>query len=175
MVTGDRKSVAETVAAKLEIDEFRSECLPETKVEYVEGVKKEMPVAVVGDGVNDAPALAAGSLGIAMGAIGSDIAINSASIALMNNDLRRIPMLVYLSQKSRMVIIQNFLIGMLFVFGGIALAVFDNLTPIWAAILQTISTVLVIFNSARLVRTGEELTFEDNAAGNVAADTEKNI
>ena len=175
MVTGDRKSVAETVAAKLEIDEFRSECLPETKVEYVEKVKKDMLVAVVGDGVNDAPALAAGSLGIAMGAIGSDIAINSASIALMNNDLRRIPMLVYLSQKSRMVIIQNFLIGMLFVFGGIALAVFDNLTPIWAAILQTISTVLVIFNSARLVRTGEELTFEDNAAADSAADTENNL
>ena len=175
MVTGDRRSVAESVAAKLEIDEFRSECLPETKVEYVEAVKSRMPVAVVGDGVNDAPALAAGSLGIAMGAIGSDIAINSASIALMNNDLRRIPMLVYLSQKSRMVIIQNFLIGMLFVFGGIALAVFEYLTPIWAAVIQTISTILVIFNSARLVRTGEELTFEDNAAAESAANTERNI
>ncbi len=165
MVTGDRESVAETVAATLNIDEYRSECLPETKVEYVESVKQETLVAVVGDGVNDAPALAAGSLGIAMGAIGSDIAINSASVALMNNDLRRIPMLVYLSQKSRLVINQNLLIGILFVFGGIVLAVFEYLTPVWAAVLQIISTILVIFNSARLVRTGEELTFSDNAPG----------
>ncbi len=164
MVTGDRRSVAETVAAKLQIDEFRSECLPETKVEYVESIKKSSRVAVVGDGVNDAPALAAGDLGIAMGAIGSDIAINSASIALMTNDLRRIPMLVYLSRKSRIVINQNLFFGMLFVFGGMVLSVFGWMTPVWAAVLHTLSTLLIIFNSARLVRTGEELTLEDNVA-----------
>ncbi|MBO5899598.1 MAG: cadmium-translocating P-type ATPase, partial [Lentisphaeria bacterium] len=90
MVTGDRQSVAQAVAGQLQIDEFRSECLPQGKVEFVENVKKTSRVAVVGDGVNDAPALAAGDLGIAMGAIGSDVAVNSASIALMTNDLRRI-------------------------------------------------------------------------------------
>ena len=108
-----------------------------------------------------APALAAGDLGIAMGAIGSDIAINSASIALMNNDLRRIPMLVSLSKQLRMVINQNLLVGLLFVFGGIVLSVFGWMTPIWAALLHTFSTLLIIFNSARLVRTGEELTLEE--------------
>ena len=161
MVTGDRGSVAEGVATQLKLEEYRSECLPETKVEYVENMKKSSLVAVVGDGVNDAPALAAGDLGIAMGAIGSDIAVNSASIALMTNDLRRIPMLVYLSRKSRIIINQNLFMGMLFVFGGMILSVFGMMTPIWAAVLHSFSTILIIFNSARLVRTGEELTLEE--------------
>lgn len=161
MVTGDRRSVAEAVAENLSIDEFRSECLPEDKVEYVEKIKSDMPVAVVGDGVNDAPALAAGDLGIAMGAIGSDVAINSASIALMTNDLRRIPMLVFLSRKSKMIIAQNLTFGLLVVIIGMLLAAFGKMPPIWAAILHTLSSIFVIFNSARLVRTGEELTFAE--------------
>ncbi len=161
MVTGDRDSVAQTIAGSLQIDEFRSECLPEDKVAYVEKLKKSMPVAVVGDGVNDAPALAAGDLGIAMGAIGSDIAINSASVALMTNDLRRIPLLVVLSQKSRMVITQNLLLGLLIVIGGTVLSLLGMMTPVGAALLHTFSTILVIFNSARLVRTGEELTLAE--------------
>ena len=162
MVTGDRESVAKTVAANLQIDEYRAECLPENKVEYVEDIKNSSRVAVVGDGVNDAPALAAGDLGIAMGAIGSDIAVNSASIALMTNDLRRVPMLVFLSRKLRTIINQNLSLGMLFVLGGMILAVFGKLGPIQAAILHTLSTLLIIFNSARLVRVGEELTLEES-------------
>ena len=162
MVTGDRPSVAEAVAKQLAIDEFQSECLPDGKVRFVENVKRTSTVAVVGDGVNDAPALAAGDLGIAMGAIGSDIAINSASIALMTNDLRRISMLVFLSRKSQMIINQNLLFGMLFVFGGMILSVVGVMTPIWAAIFHAASTLIIIFNSARLVRTGEELTIEES-------------
>ena len=163
MVTGDRQSVAESVAKQLAIDEFQSECLPDGKVLFVENVKRNSRVAVVGDGVNDAPALAAGDLGIAMGAIGSDIAINSASIALMTNDLRRIAMLVFLSRKSQMIINQNLLFGMLFVFGGMILSMVGVMTPIWAAVLHAGSTLIIIFNSARLVRTGEELTLEESA------------
>ena len=164
MVTGDRETVAKTVAADILIDEYRAECLPEDKVEYVEKVKESSRVAVVGDGVNDAPALAAGDLGIAMGAIGSDIAVNSASIALMTNDLRRIPLLVFLSKKLRTIVNQNLFVGMLFVFGGMVLAVFGELGPIQAAFLHTFSTILIIFNSARLVRVGEELTLEESLA-----------
>jgi len=164
MVTGDRPSVAESVAKQLAIDEFKSECLPDGKVQFVENVKRNSRVAVVGDGVNDAPALAAGDLGIAMGAIGSDIAINSASIALMTNDLRRIAMLVFLSRKSQMIINQNLLFGMLFVFGGMILSMVGVMTPIWAAVLHAGSTLIIIFNSARLVRTGEELTLEEGAS-----------
>ena len=163
MVTGDRRSVAETVAGQLQIDEFESECLPEGKVAFVERIKKTHRVAVVGDGVNDAPALAAGDLGIAMGAIGSDVAINSASVALMTNDLRRIAMLVYLSRKSQMIINQNLLFGMLFLFGGMIVSAVGLMTPVWAAVLHAASTLIIIFNSARLVRTGEELTLEESA------------
>ena len=162
MVTGDRRSVAEAVAGQLQIDEFQSECLPEGKVAFVEHVKENSTVAVVGDGVNDAPALAAGDLGIAMGAIGSDVAINSASIALMTNDLRRISMLLYLSRKSQLIINQNLAFGMLFVFGGMILSIIGVMTPIWAAVLHAASTLIIVFNSARLVRTGEELTLAES-------------
>ncbi len=166
MVTGDRQSVAEEVAGQLNIDEFKSGCLPETKVEFVENVKRDHTVAVVGDGVNDAPALAAGDLGIAMGAIGSDIAINSASVALMTNDLRRIAMLIFLAKKSQVVINQNLIFGMLFVFGGMILSIVGLMTPIWAAVIHAGSTLVIVFNSARLVRTGEELTLADKTDSN---------
>ena len=96
-----------------------------------------------------------------MRAIGSDIAINSASIALMNNDLRRIPLLISLSKKMSSVISQNLAFGMIFVIGGIILSVFGELTPIVAAIFHTVSTLIVIFNSARLVRTGENITLAE--------------
>ncbi|HCE43010.1 MAG TPA: hypothetical protein DET40_05645 [Lentisphaeria bacterium] len=158
MVTGDRKEVADLVSKELGIESVRSECLPDDKVAYVKEIKHNYTVAVVGDGINDAPALAAGDLGIAMGAIGSDIAINSASIALMTNDLRRIPLLIVLSRQSGKIIKQNLLIGFVFIVGGISLSVFGMLPPIIAAALHTVSTTIVLFNSARLVRTGEELT-----------------
>lgn len=164
MVTGDRSAVATAVAAKVGIDDFRGDCLPQGKVEYVEQAKKTDIVAFVGDGVNDAPALAAADLSIAMGAIGSDIAINSASIALMTNDLRRIPLLITLSRKSASVINQNLVFGMLFVICGIILSVFGQMSPVLAAVLHTVSTLIVIFNSARLVRTGEEITRAENTA-----------
>ncbi|MBR4253715.1 MAG: cadmium-translocating P-type ATPase [Lentisphaeria bacterium] len=164
MVTGDRGSVAVSIASQLSIDDVRSDCLPETKVAYVEEVKKSSTVAVVGDGVNDAPALAAGDLGIAMGAIGSDIAINSASIALMTNDLRRVPFLIVLSRKTSAIMYQNLAFGLIFVLCGIVLSVFGRMNPIAAAALHTVSTLIVIFNSARLVRTGEDLTMDNGGA-----------
>lgn len=158
MVSGDRQPVATRVAKEIGCEEVVGECLPQNKVEFVRKTKaKGYRVAVVGDGVNDAPALAAGDLGIAMGAAGSEVAIHSATIALMNNDLRRLPVLVRLSRQTRSVINQNFLLGILFVIGGLVLAALKYINPIVAAVMHVAGSLLVVFNSARLVRHGEEL------------------
>jgi Cd2+/Zn2+-exporting ATPase len=158
MVSGDRQPVAARVAREIACEEVVAECLPQNKVEFVKRMKERgYRVAVVGDGVNDAPALAAGDMGIAMGAAGSEVAIHSATIALMNNDLRRLPFLVRLSRQTRSVINQNFLFGVFFIIGGLAAAAFGYLNPIVAAILHNVGSLIVVFNSARLVRQGEEL------------------
>jgi Cd2+/Zn2+-exporting ATPase len=158
MVSGDRQAVATRVAAEIGCEEARGECLPQNKVEFVRSVKaKGYRVAVVGDGVNDAPALAAGDIGIAMGAAGSEVAIHSATIALMNNDLRRLPFLVKLSRSTRAVINQNFMFGVVFIIVGWTVTVSGYIGPIAASILHVIGSLIVVFNSARLVRKGEEL------------------
>jgi Cd2+/Zn2+-exporting ATPase len=158
MVSGDRQPVAIRVAREIGCEEVTGDCLPQNKVDFVRQIKsKGYRVAVVGDGVNDAPALAAGDIGIAMGAAGSEVAIHSATIALMNNDLRRLPFLVKLSRSTRAVINQNFLFGVAFIIGGLTLASFGKINPIVAAILHNAGSLIVIFNSARLVRQGEHL------------------
>ncbi|MEI8291069.1 MAG: cation-translocating P-type ATPase, partial [Verrucomicrobiota bacterium] len=158
MVSGDRQPVATRVAAEIACEEAKGDCLPQDKVDFVRAVKaKGYKVAVVGDGVNDAPALAAGDISIAMGAAGSEVAIHSATIALMNNDLRRLPFLVKLSRSTRAVINQNFLFGVLFIIVGLSAASFGIVGPIVAALLHNVGSLIVIFNSARLVRKGEEL------------------
>jgi Cd2+/Zn2+-exporting ATPase len=158
MISGDRQPVASRVAQEIGCEEAKGDCLPQNKVEYVRAVKaKGYQVAVVGDGVNDAPALAAGDIGIAMGAAGSEVAIHSATIALMNNDLRRLPFLVKLSHSTRLVINQNFLFGLAFIIGGMTLSAMGYVNPIWAAAMHTGGSLIVVFNSARLVRKGEEL------------------
>jgi len=171
MLTGDRWSVAKKVAAELGCTEVQAECLPEQKLRLVETMRREgYRVGVVGDGVNDAPALAAGDLGIAMGAAGSDVAIGSASIALMSNDLERLPMLMRLSRQLRRVIVQNLAVGGLFVIGGATLASFGYFGPIAAAVLHNVSSFIVIFNSARLVRFEEASTLpSEQQTGRVEA------
>lgn len=158
MLTGDRREVANRVSAELGCTDYKAHCLPQDKLAVVETIRKEGHlVAVVGDGINDAPALAAGDLGIAMGAAGSDVAINSASIALMSNDLRRLPFLIQLSRKTRTVINQNLLFGILFIIVGIMAITLGWVSLIMAAVLHLFGALAVIFNSARLVRYGEHL------------------
>jgi len=158
MLTGDRSEVASRVAAELACTDFKAHCLPQDKLAIVEQIKKDgHTVVVVGDGINDAPALAAGDLGIAMGAAGSDVAINSASIALMSDDLTRLPFLVRLSKKTGRVIYQNLGFGIIFIVLGIAAATAALLTAPYAAVLHFGGSLIVVFNSARLVRYGEEL------------------
>ena len=158
MVSGDRQVVATRVAAEIGCEEAKGDCLPQNKVEFVRAMKaKGYKVAVIGDGVNDAPALAAGDLGIAMGAAGSEVAIHSATIALMNNDLQRLPFLIKLSRSTRAVINQNFAFGICFIIAGLSAGAFGWFGPVTGAVLHVVGTFIVIFNSARLVRKGEEL------------------
>jgi len=162
MVTGDRWSVARRVAREMGCTEVQAEVLPADKLELVAALKQEgHKVAVVGDGVNDAPALAAGDLSVAMGAAGSDVAINSASIALLNTDLRRLPFLVRLSRKTTSVIHQNLVFGSTFIVIFALLASFGVIGPVAGAVLHLLAATGVIFNSARLVRFGEELHQEE--------------
>ncbi|MEX2543670.1 MAG: cation-translocating P-type ATPase [Phycisphaeraceae bacterium] len=157
IVTGDRESVAQRVAAQMGT-EYKAEVLPHEKLEMVDELKaRGHRVAVIGDGVNDAPALAAGDISIAMGAAGSDVAIHSANIALMNNNLNRIPFLVNLSRTTSKVVKQNMLIGGGFIVVFLALAAAGEIAPILAAVLHVVSSLMVVFNSARLVRAGEHI------------------
>jgi Cd2+/Zn2+-exporting ATPase len=166
MLTGDRSEVANRVCAELGCTDFKAHCLPQDKLAVVGKIKTDgHTVAVVGDGINDAPALAAGDLGIAMGAAGSDVAINSASIALMSDDLGRLPFLVRLSRKTRNVINQNLLFGIIFIVLGVAASAAGWLPIVVAAVLHLTGSVIVIFNSARLVRLGEELEPHGQAVG----------
>jgi Cd2+/Zn2+-exporting ATPase len=158
LLTGDRTSVARRVAGQMHFEEFKAEVLPHEKLEMVDALKQAgHRVAVVGDGVNDAPALAAGDVSIAMGAAGSDVAIHSASIALLNSNLDRIPFLVDLSRRTIAVMRQNMVIGGLFIVVFMSLAGAGLVSPVLAALLHAVSGLAVVFNSARLIRCGEEI------------------
>jgi Zn2+/Cd2+-exporting ATPase len=161
MLTGDRWSVARKVAAEMHCSGVKAEVLPGEKLTAVDQLREQgHVVAVVGDGVNDAPALAAGDISIAMGAAGSDVAIHSASIALMNNNLNRIPFLVRLSRRTFDVIRQNMVFSVAYIVLTIAFSAAGYITPIMAAFLHVASSIVVVFNSTRLVREGENLDEE---------------
>ncbi|MCH2175314.1 MAG: cation-translocating P-type ATPase [Lentisphaeria bacterium] len=158
IVTGDRKAVADRVAHELEIRNYSADCVPQDKVDYIEDIRsKGYHTLFCGDGVNDGPALAASNIGVAMGAAGSDVAIESASIALLNSRLNRLPFLLKLSRHARNIIIQNFVVGGIFIFGGMILSAMGILVPLHAAIIQLISSIIIVLNSARLVREGEDI------------------
>ena len=158
MLSGDRQSVVNVVREDLTLNNASGDCTPADKVDKVRDIqKKGYRVAFVGDGVNDGPALAASDIGIAMGAAGSDVAVESSTIALMNNELNRLPFLVKLSRKMKMTVLQNFILGGVFILGGISLGAIGSLSPMIAAILQVIGAVAVVMNSARLIRHGEEI------------------
>ena len=158
MISGDRNSVVKTVQESLTLNDSAGDCTPADKVEKVKEIQqKGYRVAFVGDGVNDGPALATSDIGIAMGAAGSDVAVESSTIALMNNELNRLPFLVKLARKMRLTVLQNFILGGVFILGGISLGAMGSLSPMIAAVLQVIGAIAVVMNSARLIRHGEEI------------------
>jgi Cd2+/Zn2+-exporting ATPase len=159
LLTGDRSAVARQVAKQVGIDEVCSGMLPEQKMERVlQEIKRGYRPMVVGDGINDSLALRAGAVGVAMGAQGGDVAVASADLALMTNDLRRLGTCLRLSQRCQSTIYANVAIGLTFTIGltGLAAAgVLGGEAPIIAAVLHNVSTFLGLANAGRLLRFDE--------------------
>lgn len=156
MLTGDSQRVAERVAREVGIDEVYAELLPEDKVKRIHELATEEPVAMVGDGVNDAPALAASSLGIAMGGAGSDIALESADLVLMSNQLERVSYAMHLSRATRSIILQNLVFAggiiVVMVLATLFLPLVDLTVPLpLGVIAHEGGTVLVCLNGLRLL------------------------
>lgn len=154
--TGDRLSVAKRVGVAVGVDAIEAECLPEEKHEQIRDlVRAGYRVMMVGDGINDGPSLAAADVGVAMGLGGSDIAANSAGVALMTDDLNRVPFLVELARKTRAIIAQNIAASIVIVLIGLILAATGNLAVPAAALYHFAGEVFVLGNSFRLFRFGE--------------------
>jgi Cd2+/Zn2+-exporting ATPase len=153
MLTGDNRVTAEAIGQEAGVDEIRSELLPQDKVAELDRLVQQYgSVAMVGDGVNDAPAMARASLGIAMGAIGSDAAIETADIALMTDDLEKLPWLINHSRRALGVIRQNiaFALGVKAIF---VVLTFVGYATLWGAIAADVgASLLVVFNALRLLR-----------------------
>ena len=142
------------------MDSVEAECLPEEKHEELKHLmERGHRTMVVGDGINDGPILATADVGVAMGLSGSDIATNSAGVALMNDDLRHIPFLLSLARRTRSVISQNIGMSLLLAIVGLALAATGTILTLWLApFYYALGYVVVIANSLRLVRFGEEFS-----------------
>jgi Cd2+/Zn2+-exporting ATPase len=153
LISGDSERVVQSVANSTGIDEYHARMLPEEKVEILHSlIKKYGKVAMVGDGVNDAPALAASTVGIAMGVAGSDTALETADVALMSDDLLKLPFLMHLARKTLSTIKTNIGFSILVKAAFIAL-VFAGMANLWMAVASDMGTsLLVIFNGMRLLR-----------------------
>lgn len=152
MLTGDSNKTAKVISYESHVDEYIAECLPENKVEHLKQLKaKHGIVAMVGDGINDAPALATANVGIAMGG-GTDVALETADIVLMKNDLSRISEAIHLSKRMNRIVKQN----IIFSISVIVLLIASNFLQTVDLPLGVIghegSTILVILNSLRLLK-----------------------
>jgi Zn2+/Cd2+-exporting ATPase len=152
MLTGDSKGVAQAIAAKSGIDEFHAELMPKDKLRLLREVSARYgPVAMVGDGVNDAPALAAADIGIAMGAAGTDVALETADIVLMGDELKHLPYVIGLSRKTRRTLVQNLAFALAVIVGLVGAVLGLGLTLPLSVIGHEGSTVLVSLNGLRLL------------------------
>ena len=153
LLTGDHENAAQAIAARLHITQLRAGCLPEDKLTAIgEYQEKGMPVCMIGDGINDAPALKKADVGIAMGGVGSDIAVEAADIALVDDEVRELPHLLALSRRMMATIKVNMTFSMALNVVAIILAIVGTLNPIIGALVHNAGSVLVITNSAFLLK-----------------------
>jgi Zn2+/Cd2+-exporting ATPase len=150
MISGDNQAVADAVAREIGLDEARGDLMPDDKVATIQGLRKDAKVAMVGDGVNDAPAMASATVGIAMGAAGSDVALETADVALMADDLNHLPFAICLSRATSRIIRQNLWLSL----GVVAVLVPATILGLGigpAVVAHEGSTVVVVFNALRLL------------------------
>lgn len=153
LLTGDNVNAAKSMAARLHIKDVHAGCLPENKLEYIDGYQNEnKPVCMMGDGINDAPALKKAVVGIAMGGVGSDIAVDAADIALVDDEVRELPHLIALSKHMMTKIKLNLSFSMGLNFLAIVLAITGVLDPVFGALVHNAGSVFVITNSALLLK-----------------------
>ena len=158
MLTGDNKNSAQNIASIVGIDDIHPSLLPEDKMNIIKNLEdSKSPTCMIGDGVNDALALKYSSVGISMGAIGSDIAIEASDIALASDDIKNIPYLLYLSKKTMKTIKLNVTFSLALNFLAIILAMTGILNPVIGALVHNLGSVFVILNSAKLLKTRNNL------------------
>ena len=152
MLTGDNPHTAQAIARQAGIDDAQGNLLPEDKLREVERLALDGKVGMVGDGINDAPALARADIGFAMGAAGTDTAIETADVALMDDDLRKIPTFVRLSQATARVLMQNIVLA-LGIKAVFLVLTFTGQATMWMAVFADMgASLLVVFNGLRLLR-----------------------
>lgn len=153
LLTGDNANAAQAIAGQLGITQVRSGCLPEDKLQFIRTAQEQQqPVCMIGDGINDAPALKTAHVGIAMGGVGSDIAIDAADIALVDDEVKELPHLFRLSKRMMRTIKCNLSFSMGLNFLAIILAITGVLGPVSGALVHNAGSVLVILNSALLLK-----------------------
>jgi len=152
MLTGDRQEVAQRICEETGVDEYKAQLLPEDKLTSIKEIKEDHCVLAIGDGINDALALKEAHVGIAMGAIGSDLAIQSADIALMSDNLMNVPFAILLARRTRQIIYQNLILSLGISFLMILLSTFGVISVLAGSILHNVGAFVVILNSSRILR-----------------------
>ncbi|WP_082965860.1 heavy metal translocating P-type ATPase [Mycobacterium kubicae] len=153
MLTGDNRRTADSLAGQLGIETVHSELVPEDKARLLSELARGRPIAMVGDGVNDAPALATADIGIAMGAMGTDVAIETADVALMGHDLRHLPQVLAHSRRARRIMVQNIGLSLAIIAALIPMAALGVLSLAAVVFIHESAEVLVILNAIRAART----------------------
>ncbi len=152
LITGDNEATARTIANAAGVQSYQSEMLPDEKLEVISALSQKGTVAMVGDGVNDAPALARADIGLAMGFGGSDTAVETADVALMNDDIRSVPTFIRLSRATTRILVQN-IVSSVAIKGAFIVITFMGLATLWMAVFADMGvSLLVVFNGMRLLR-----------------------
>ena len=155
MLTGDSREVAASVAQAMDIDAFHAEILPENKAEYVNKLRQRGTVMMVGDGINDAPALAFSDVGVSLGGRQTDIAAESSAVTIHSEDPARLMEALRLGKRTMELVHQNFMATILVNSAAMLLGALGKINPLWAAVIHNTATLAVVLNSCRILGTGQ--------------------